>query len=380
MVKNNNLLKNRITYIILLVVVSRIIMYVIFKGYEFCTGDTKGFILGLTSPWDNGWYRAIAKYGYDLEPCRHTKGDAASWAFFPLNPMCISFISKVLKISVWKAGFISNTLFFIIALIFSDKYILLTRKDERISNFFIFLMIFGPYTFYFSMLYTESLYFMLTMMTFYFMIKEKWIQMGIAGCLLSATRSTGVLIVFSIAIYYLTNKYNLKKNWIAVLKDALKDYNLVLGVSMIPMGLFAYMSYLWKLTGDSLAFVRIQKAWGRSDVSFLNLLQQFLFNEKKSYIYFVVFALFSIIIVVYAICKHHSYEIVTPAAILAIQCRSSFLCIPRYMISTGLFWIVVVELIVKHCTNRVQKFLFFSLMGISVFFLILWYQQNSFCI
>ncbi len=380
MVKSKNLFKNRILYIIFLVVISRLLMYLIFKIYTFYTGTTKGFVLGLASPWDNGWYRSIANYGYDLAPCRHAKGDAASWAFFPLDPICIYLVSAIFKVSEWKAGIISNTFFFTIALIYADKYIMLTRKNQKISNAFIWLMVFGPYTFYFSTLYTESLYFMLTMMTFYFMTEKKWLPMGIAGTFLSATRSTGIIVVFSIAIYYLATEYKEKRKWTRVFADAFQDEKLVLGISMIPMGLFAYMSYLWKLTGDPLAFVRIQKAWGRSDVSFFKLVQQFVFSENKSDIYFVVFALFSFLVVCYGIYKHRCHEIVTPAVILAIQCRGSFLCIPRYMISTGLFWILAVEFVVEHCAKWIQRIMMVVLMGISVFFMILWYQQNGFCI
>ena len=380
MVEEKNILKNRIIYILLLVFISRILMYIVFKGYAWYTGTTKGFVLGLASPWDNGWYKTIVSYGYDLQPCHHIKRDAASWAFFPLDPICIGFVSKVFKISVWKAGIVSNTIFLIIALIYADKYIMLTRRDKKISNVFIWLMTFGPYTFYFSTLYTESLYLMLTMLTFYFMAKQEWIKMGIAGTLLSATRPTGILIVFSIAIFYLIKKYKEKKKWGKVFGEAFKDQRLILGVAMIPMGLFAYMAYLWRLMGDPLAFMRIQKAWGRSDVSFLKLLWQFLSGEIQNGIYFVVFTVFVIMVICYDIYKHRSHEIVTPALILGIQCRSSFLCIPRYMISTGFIWISAAEFIVKHCTVWLRRVIMAILTIISIFFLILWYDQSSFCI
>lgn len=63
MVEEKNILKNRIVYILLLVFISRILMYIVFKGYAWYTGTTKGFVLGLASPWDNGWYKTIISYG-----------------------------------------------------------------------------------------------------------------------------------------------------------------------------------------------------------------------------------------------------------------------------------------------------------------------------
>lgn len=372
--------ENRLLYIVLLVFLSRVLMYLIFHGYAWYTGLKKGFVLGIAFPWDNGWYHLIATSGYDLEPSHHPKGDAASWAFFPLDPICIRVVSKIFRISAWKAGMFNNTIFLIIALFYADKYIMLTRNNRKISNAFIVLMTFGPYTFYFSTLYTESMYLMFTMMTFYYMTKKEYIPMGISGALLSATRSTGVMIVFSVAVYYLISEHKKKRKWTTVFVDAFTDCELVLGVSMIPMGLFAYMSYLWKLTGDPWAFMRIQKAWGRIDVPFFKLLQQFLFSEDKSNLYFVGFAFFSVVVICYGIWKKRDHEIVMPAVILGIQCRGSFLCIPRYMLSTGMFWILAVEFVENHCAEWVKRVIMITLAVISLIFLILWYQQNAFCI
>ncbi len=76
--------------------------------------------------------------------------------------------------------------------------------------------------------------------------------MGVVGALASATRNLGVLLVFAVAVQY-TSDYlrrgsgkSLWNYW----KEAFKNYRLVLGVALIPLGLFGFMVFLWYKMGD----------------------------------------------------------------------------------------------------------------------------------
>ena len=190
---------NMLIFTVICVIISRLIMFVIYAIWF--SGRYSGFFDAISAAWDCGWYKSIINYGYPLEPSGHENGDAASWAFFPLSPMIIRFFASLLKISPLVAGFFVNTLFFILAMLISYKYIMLTRNNVKLAVIFILYMSFGPNNFYYSSLYTESLFMLLTVWFLYELTKERYLLMGVSGALLSATRVTGVFIVFSVLIY-----------------------------------------------------------------------------------------------------------------------------------------------------------------------------------
>jgi hypothetical protein len=97
---------------------------------------------------------------------------------------------------------------------------------------------------------TESLFVVLTVASFYAARRERWWTAGVIGVLASATRLTGVLLLPSLLVlsWQMYRSLQIKK---------------VLGLLLIPFGLFAYMFYCWRLTGDALAFKHAQIAWGR---------------------------------------------------------------------------------------------------------------------
>ncbi len=86
------------------------------------------------------------------------KGDSSEWAFFPFYPMLMKGIHMIFPLNYDILAFMVNSLFFAMALVLAVKYILLTRDDLVHALVFVFLMAFGVYNFYFSLLYTEALF------------------------------------------------------------------------------------------------------------------------------------------------------------------------------------------------------------------------------
>ena len=165
----------------------------------------------MCSIWDNNWYYGVIYDGYPNEPTGHAEGNAAAWAFFPLDAMLIRIFSINGRFDYRTTGFILNNLFFLAGVLASYKYILLTRKDANLALIYILLMSFGPYCFYFSCLYTESLFMLLTICVFIEMQQEHYIRMGIFGLLLSGCRATGIFVVFSVLIFIIKKHISKKK-------------------------------------------------------------------------------------------------------------------------------------------------------------------------
>ena len=65
------------------------------------------------------------------------------------------------------------------------------------------LIAFCPFAFFFSAIYTESLFLALVVGSIYAARRERWLVAGVVGAFASATRNTGVLVAVPIVLLYL---------------------------------------------------------------------------------------------------------------------------------------------------------------------------------
>ncbi len=252
---------NYFLFTLALIIISRLLMIAFFISKY---GTLRDYIIFTTSTYDNNWFGSIITGGYVKEPNGHAAGDAANWAFFPLAPLMVKIFSFNCLLNYRVVGIILNTLFFALAITVAYRYVTDFHDSIKVVLIFTAIMVFGPFSFYFSSLYSESLFMLLTMLFLYHLRRENYILMGIFGAALSATRVTGVLMAFAVLVYVICKHVKEKRgNVIVFIKETLQNHRLILGVCLIPLGLFLYMLYLKNLTGDAFAFMHIQKAWGR---------------------------------------------------------------------------------------------------------------------
>ncbi len=76
-------LRNIFLLICVMTLISRAIFYIVFKITD--AGQNNGFIIWMTSIYDNNWYYGIIQGGYHLHPSYGNSGQAANWAFFRLT-------------------------------------------------------------------------------------------------------------------------------------------------------------------------------------------------------------------------------------------------------------------------------------------------------
>lgn len=141
----------------------------------------------LASPvvrWDAIWYLGIAQHGYS---------STASTAFFPVYPLAIRLLAPVSGSAV-VAGALVSTISFAVALLVLHR---LTELElgRRAADLTVILLAFAPLSFFFSAVYTESLFLALALGCTYAARKEHWALAGLLGALAAATRVTGVLLV-----------------------------------------------------------------------------------------------------------------------------------------------------------------------------------------
>ena len=223
-------------------------------------GSPPGFVDAMCV-WDCYWYGDVALHGYQAYPETLNFGGPAgiaNWAFFPLYPLLLAGIGRVVPVSPSIIGMVVSPLLTCAAALYSWP---LFGGDRRAYFLFSALLLIGPFSFYFAIPYSESLFLLLTVIGFAALGRRNYLAAGLAGGLLSATRTVGVLFVFAVAaeaLIELTPRG---------LRGVLRRPDIVLAVLLVPLGLFAFMAWLYVATGDALAFAHIQRAWDRASVN-----------------------------------------------------------------------------------------------------------------
>ena len=214
--------------------------------------------------WDCAWYRTIVETGYDLVPGMRLVPGGANWAFFPLYPTIVALIQAPTGLDAQVIGFVLSNLFIIIAALISRP---LFHGNDRAWWVYVFMLMAGPFAFLFSILYTEAPFVLLTIITLAMLQRGNYLAAGVAAGFLSATRVTGVLMVFAILAQALIDHRRAGGRIAAFPRRVLADPRLLLGIVVAPLGMVIYAAYLYLRTGDALAFAHIQRAWNRELVN-----------------------------------------------------------------------------------------------------------------
>ncbi len=211
--------------------------------------------------WDCGWYSGIAANGYDIAPSPLPPYEA-DWAFFPVFPLSIRFIAWLFHLPVIEAGFATANLGLVIFTFLAIKYYAAASGRQAGLVMAAFILAY-PYSFYFSVPYTESMYAALTVIFLFLQTQKRFFLSSIAAGLLAGTRVNGLFFTVVIMAQRLRP---VVQNW--RLNDRQGTWRAaraaVLPIALSPLGLFLFMAYLYFHMGDAFAFAHIQKNWGRT--------------------------------------------------------------------------------------------------------------------
>lgn len=232
------------------------------RAQQLLGGGYSNYLINFyTLPWanfDGEHFLSIAMYGYKQY----------QQAFFPLFPSLISIFLYAFgqNIVVGAASaLIISTASFITALIFFYKLLKLDYSSKFALGVIAVLLLY-PASFYFNAVYTESLFLMLTIISFYMFRTKSYFWAALFGFLASLTRVFGVLIFISFLIEIFVYKIPIKK---------------VYWVMLIPFGLLCYMTYLYFSVGDPLAFYNLQLIVGEQHQRGIVLFPQIIYRYIK---------------------------------------------------------------------------------------------------
>ena len=239
-----------VLYQIVLILLVLIFLYLNNKQYF-----SFNLIIDRLQRWDGGHYIFIAQNGY-----------VKYWdknnliVFPPLYPILIKVLSLVLSnpyISAITITAISSIIGCSIFFIFLSRVLKYSKlKTLRI----LLLFIFSPIGVFFALTYVESLYFMLSILFFYSLYRNKLTLASIFGFFLTLTKLQGITVILPLAFY--------------MIKGLIKSFNLsstifnFIRISIVASGFLIYLLINFTIYKDPLYFSgRLKSYWGKTLVN-----------------------------------------------------------------------------------------------------------------
>jgi hypothetical protein len=208
--------------------------------------------INLFSRWDSGYYADIALKGYD-------NLITAKWEFFPGYPIIIGTLGRLfalvthaqLLLAIHFAGFIVSNLAFFVSVHYFYKLSMTVLSNASMAYESTILFAFYPAGVFFSAVYSDSFFLMLTIGSLYYWRVEKLGKSAVFGFLAALTRPVGILLILPF-LYELLVKSSLRKKAVSYLPPA-----------TIVLGYFGFMVYSLLMTGTPFAnFEAEHMLWG----------------------------------------------------------------------------------------------------------------------
>ena len=187
--------------------------------------------LAIWQRFDTNWYLKIAEKGYS--------DDDGSTAFFPLYPFLVRFLSFIIGDMVLASRLVS-LLALLFALFFFYQVVDGYAGEAVAKRALIYIVIF-PSGFFLFASYTESLFLLLVLASFFCSRKQKWLIASLLGILAALTRAVGVLIF--IPLFYIWYKQKRMHHW----REAVVFFLLPLGagIYLLP-NMFSSLETEWR--------------------------------------------------------------------------------------------------------------------------------------
>jgi hypothetical protein len=206
-------------------------------------------LLAVWGRWDAVHYIDIAHLGYY----------GTNMAFFPLYPVLIHLVAKFVD-DYLVAGLLISNLAFFFGLLYCYKLVE-HQYNRSVAHRTIFYISIFPTAVFFSAVYTESLFFALTVASFYYIREHRWLTAGLVGGLATLTRAEGILLIVPYVLEVVAP--SALGSWKHIFASHWRTIRIAVGAALMPLGLSIYMVWLWVLRGDPLYFSHVQSHWDR---------------------------------------------------------------------------------------------------------------------
>ncbi len=216
-------------------------------------------LIAPTARWDSTWYLSIAHSGY-----RHV----SEAVFFPLYPSLVGLAAAPLGGAAAVVVGVGVATVCALGALFLLHRLVALEFDERVAHNTVWIFAWLPIALFLSAVYSESLFLLLVVGSFYAARLGRWPVAGALGALAAAARNSGVVLVVPLVLLYLYGPREDRQpdrppSGLRRRYDLRPD---LLWLAALPLGLLAYLAYLQISFGDPLAPFTQQAHWHRSFV------------------------------------------------------------------------------------------------------------------
>lgn len=296
---------------------------------------------------DGVHYLGIAKEGYAAQ---------FTQAFFPFYPILIKIFSFLTFGNLFISAVLISNISFLIGLLGCYK-LLKVHYSEKIPFWAIVFILSFPTSFFFGSIYTEGLFFLLTISTFYLIEKNHLALAAIIGSLAASTRLIGSFLI----ITFVSSR------------RCLRNY---IYASLIPLGLIAYMSYLQFKFQNPIYFLTSQSAFGQDRTTQnVVLLPQVIYRYFKiltttsgltfaSALFELLSTIFALFILILAYKKvKKSWVIFSFITVIIPTLTGTLASMPRYVLMA--FPIFIVLALIKSSVIKALILIVFIVLGVA---------------
>ena len=220
-------------------------------------------LLGVWQRGDTIWYTKIAMRGY-------AQGDGST-VFFPLYPVLIRLVGKVLGGNYLLGGIIVSNVAYFLALIALYKLSQLEFDDSQVAaRTVVYLSVF-PTAFFLLGVYTEAPFLLFAVTAFYYARKGNWLAASIAGLLAALTKQLGLLLLLPLLYEYLAQSSKFKvqsskfkvpsSNPSARLRAGFQLQGDVLLLALVPLGTLAFLLFRHFYIGEPFLIETYRVRW-----------------------------------------------------------------------------------------------------------------------
>jgi hypothetical protein len=219
----------------------------------------------LVSPfarWDSVWYLTVSEWGYAHQEAR--------MAFFPLYPVLMHAGGWIVG-SQLLAGVLISMIAFAVSLGLFYRLAVMDFPSE-VAQVAVMLLALCPVSYYFSAVYTESLFLALSLGCVYQARRGHWLACGLLGGLAAMSRNGGMMLIVPAGLIYLYGPRAAAdvplSRWAGQARGGVRRllprYTLRLDavwLLLIPLGLIAYLLYLRLHDNNGLAPFHAESLW-----------------------------------------------------------------------------------------------------------------------
>jgi hypothetical protein len=227
-------------------------------------------LMNLPVRWDAGWYLDIATGGYHLMPGAVQQ----NVVFFPAYPMLVRGVGRLLggKLFGYVLG---GTLVSLVAFWGALIYLYAFTRDalgQETARGALWLVAAYPFAVFFGGIYTESLFLLGVVATFYHFTRQQFGRAAFWALLVGLTRLNGALLSIPLVMLIVSSwlpRFAVHRPgrtaWSPSISMRGRPLAKALAVAaMPPLGLLMFAAFIWRLTGDATAWATGHAAWGRT--------------------------------------------------------------------------------------------------------------------